>query len=285
MSSSWATKFEKKLTALADGASKESIQTLATWMVFNRKHAQAFANVLLQHLTATSATTSRQALYWQLIHQVFVSNKEDHDKWDRTLDLRIIVGESVVLVALPDLIATAAASTTTTSSNTADLVEGMIKEWDQHNVFGGPTLIGQIKRILVTARSKTTTSGTTTTASSSEAVVAVTAANSTTNSTAVEAGNPPDKEGRVPATTATTTITSTATANTIPSPMIIETSRSSPATRRASLSSVGSSSTHGKQRRGSLSSVQSEQLPIDYDFDSTVRTNTTYTPPYTNMGR
>jgi hypothetical protein len=46
MSSNWGPKLEKKLNALADSASKESIQTLANWIGFNRKHAAVIAQVL-----------------------------------------------------------------------------------------------------------------------------------------------------------------------------------------------------------------------------------------------
>lgn len=53
MTSNWGKKLEKKLNGLADSASKESIQTLANWVAFNRKHATIIATVLTGSLQGT----------------------------------------------------------------------------------------------------------------------------------------------------------------------------------------------------------------------------------------
>ena len=280
-SSSWATKFEKKLKALTEGgASKESIQTLVTWMVFNRKHVLAFSQILLSLPDLTSAATtvgvpttsiSKQTLYWQLIHQVLLSNKEDHDKWERALEMRIILGESVLLVALPSLCSNNNNDDdeTSTTATIMDLIEGMIKEWDQHNVFGGPTLTGQIKRILLTAKStKSTPALTTITTTAAAAEVSPTDAN-----VVVATDAPP------------------AVASSIVDPQQAEAvvppkEESSPLGNMSPLQSSSSPqptpSPGGKQppqqpqnyqRRESISSVHSEQqpVPVEYNFDNSVR--------------
>ena len=282
MSSSWATKFEKKLKALTEGgASKESIQTLATWMVFNRKHVSAFSQVLLSlpDLTSTAvavsvgvpntiATTSKQTLYWQLIHQVLLSNKEDQDKWERALDMRITMGESVILVALPNLCSNNNNNDDDETSTTAtimDLVEGMIKEWDQYNVFGGPTLTGQIKRILLTAKSTMATPAltTTTTTTTTDVSPKVAESDAASASSVVKAEQ---VEMIVPPTS---------------SPIGIETSSSSPPSSSSPQqpqpppppSPGGKQQSQNHQRRESMSSVHSEQptAPFEYNFDNSVR--------------
>jgi hypothetical protein len=282
-SSSWATKFEKKLKALTEGgASKESIQTLATWMVFNRKHVSAFSQVLLSLPDLTSAavagavgvpntiaTTSKQTLYWQLIHQVLLSNKEDQDKWERALDMRITMGESVILVALPNLCSNNNNNDDDETSTTAtimDLVEGMIKEWDQYNVFGGPTLTGQIKRILLTAKSTMATPALTTTTTTTTADVSPKVAESAAASASAV----------VKAEQVETTVPPTAKS----SPVGIERSSSPPLSSSPQQpqppppsSPGGKQQPQNHQRRESMSSVHSEQptAPFEYNFDNSVR--------------
>lgn len=241
MSSSWGPKLEKKLKALADGASKESIQTLATWITFNRKHATAFAQVLLAEIRAPTISKARRTLYWQLLHQVFLSQKEDDAKWDRALELRITLGESVVLPALEAL---KKSTTEDASTLVEEISTNMFQEWDKANAFGGPTLIGQIKRIL-TSKTK-------------EAV-------ETTTSASVEKPTG-DETKMAPPSAAAAAAASTAAAAAKKSPQASSPSEEPAASRRASPSSVGSAS----KRRGSLSSVTSQQA-IEYDFESKVR--------------
>ena len=287
MSSSWATKFEKKLKALTEGgASKESIQTLATWMVFNRKHVSAFSQVLLSLPDLTSAavavsvgvpnataTTSKQTLYWQLIHQVLLSNKEDQDKWERALDMRITMGESVILVALPNLCSNNNNNDdddeTSTTATIMDLVEGMIKEWDQYNVFGGPTLTGQIKRILLTAKSTmstpaltTSTTTTTTDVSPKVAESAAASASAVVKAEQVETIVPPTaKLSPVEIETSSP-----------PQPLSASSSPQQPQ-QPPPPSPGGKQLSQNHQRRESMSSVHSEQptAPFEYNFDNSVR--------------
>jgi hypothetical protein len=136
MSSSWGIKLESKLTALTETASTETLQALAKWIGFNRKHAAAFAVSLLSAIE--TATPPRQTLYLQVIH--FVLQQElDGLKWDRLAELRVVLAEDVLVPVLESAKATAAWS---------DKLPTMLKEWDRVNAFGVPTLILQMRKLL-----------------------------------------------------------------------------------------------------------------------------------------
>ena len=147
--SNWGSKLEKKLNALADSASKESIQTLSNWIGFNRKHAAIIAKTLAKSLTSTSNSPARQWLYWQVVHELLLNGHGDGDesKWDKLMELRNQIGEQTVIPAMEQL----------GTDNIPPQVEPFVKQWGELNVFGGPTLVSQIKKLL-TAEAKKTTS-------------------------------------------------------------------------------------------------------------------------------
>ena len=126
--------------SLADSASKESIQALAKWIGFNRKHASVIANTLSTALQAKDNSESRQWLFWQVIHEVLVLDVGT-SKWERLVDLRSTIGEGAIIPSIEVLRASS-------SLVAADKVEGLVKQWDENNVFGGPTLVSQIRRLL-----------------------------------------------------------------------------------------------------------------------------------------
>jgi hypothetical protein len=229
MSSSWGPKLEKKLNALADSASKESIQTLTNWIGFNRKHAPVISKTLVEALTATT-TLARQWLYWQVVHEILLSNKSDSTKWDRLADLRTAIGEGTVVPAIEAL----------GSRTLAEKVETLLNDWDDHNVFGGPTMIGQIRRLLTSS------------AKGDSAPVPAKAVAAVAAPAAPEPKAPP-----APASAEPTTATSTKDTEDTSKPMEDQKTEQ----RRRSVSSVTSA-----PRRGSLSSI----TEIDYDFDSKV---------------
>jgi hypothetical protein len=136
MSSSWGKKFEKKLAALADGASKESIQTLANWVGFNRKHAPIIAQTLTNGLKAHANNESRQWLYWQIVHELLLLENSNPAKWHKLQDLRTALGETTIVSGIE-----------TIPNVSPQVHDSLIKEWDEHNVFGGPTLVAQIRRL------------------------------------------------------------------------------------------------------------------------------------------
>jgi hypothetical protein len=141
MSSSWGKKFEKKLTALADSASKESIQTLANWVGFNRKHAPIIAQTLTNGLKEHANNESRQWLYWQVVHELLLLETSNPAKWDKLQDLRTALGETTIVSGIE-----------TIPNVSPQVHDSLIKEWDDHNVFGGPTTVAQIRRLLTTSR-------------------------------------------------------------------------------------------------------------------------------------
>lgn len=141
MSASWGGKLEQRLSALGESASKESIQALAKWIGFNRKYSSVITSVLFTALQNKSNSTARQWLYWQVVHEVLVLDIGTGSKWERLLDLRSILGETGVIPAIEAL-----------RSNDQlvkpEKLEGLVKQWDDHNVFGGPTLVSQIRRLV-----------------------------------------------------------------------------------------------------------------------------------------
>ena len=120
---SYAKKLEQKLSAL--GSSAESLQTLAKWIGFNRKHAAAFGPPLL------ALMRTKPTMTLSLIHEC-MQLEQDTAKWDKMLDLRVALGETVVLPMASQL--------------DPDQLLPMVKAWDQSNAFQGPTLINQIRK-------------------------------------------------------------------------------------------------------------------------------------------
>lgn len=141
--SSWGKKLETKLSTLTDSASNESIQTLANWIGFNRKHAPAIAETLATALKAQADNAKRQWLYWQLVHELLLLENSNPTKWNRLQDLRTALGETTIVVAIKGI-----------PNISSQVGESLVKEWDEHNVFGGPYLVSQIKRLLTSPKSE-----------------------------------------------------------------------------------------------------------------------------------
>jgi hypothetical protein len=150
MSASWGGKLEQRLSALGESASKESIQALAKWIGFNRKYASVITSVLSTALQNKSNSTARQWLYWQVVHEVLVLDLGTGSKWDRLLDLRSMLGETGVIPAIEVL------GRNDQLVKPLDKLEGLVKQWDDHNVFGGPTLVSQIRRLVTSETSRAT---------------------------------------------------------------------------------------------------------------------------------
>jgi hypothetical protein len=268
MPPSWGPKLEKKLRALADGASKESIQTLATWIAFNRKHATIIAQVFCDSLKSTlnnnNAAPTRQWLYWQIIHEVLLSKHKDPEKWDKLLDLRTTIGDAAVVPAIQELLLLGTSSSSSSSANvvaTATKLEPLLSEWDEHNVFGGPTLVSKIRRMLSAPTTavkdeepqpqadKTKKSATTSSSTSTG-----TGTNVSTSTSAVSESTPKED----------TVMTTTETQAAAPEVTTEEAKTASVESKLLSMAVVGL----GQKRRSSLSSLQGD---VEYDFDSKVR--------------
>eukprot|EP00545_Synedropsis_sp_CCMP1620_P007349 CAMPEP_0119004018 /NCGR_PEP_ID=MMETSP1176-20130426/898_1 /TAXON_ID=265551 /ORGANISM="Synedropsis recta cf, Strain CCMP1620" /LENGTH=417 /DNA_ID=CAMNT_0006955675 /DNA_START=65 /DNA_END=1318 /DNA_ORIENTATION=- len=130
----WSKRLQKRLSALTDAASKDSLQTLARWISFNRKHAKEFSQTIAQTMASSSSPT-RSWMFWQLVDHILLQDKDDSPKFDRYEELRIELGEVVVVPSMRD-----------GSDELLLKIKPMMEVWDNINVFGGPTLINQIKR-------------------------------------------------------------------------------------------------------------------------------------------
>jgi hypothetical protein len=122
------------MSGLTDAPSKDSLQTIARWIGFNRKHGKEFAQTLAQTI-ASSTSPTRSWVYWQLLDHVLLQDKDDSPKFDRYEELRIEFGEVIVVPSMRDV-----------SGELLLKVKPLMEEWDTINVFGGPTLLNQIKR-------------------------------------------------------------------------------------------------------------------------------------------
>ena len=148
----WVGILEKRLVKLADTASKESIQALAKWIGFRRKYAKEFSAALAaaienpSSLESSHSRETRQWLYLQILHESILLDSGT-SRWDRLAEMREILGEFCMMEV---------AKRNCLDSATITKVEGLIKQWDGLNVFGGPTLISMIKKQLTAAPSSTT---------------------------------------------------------------------------------------------------------------------------------
>ena len=142
----WVSRLERRLSKLADTASKESIQALSKWIGFRRKHAKVISTSLAKAIAdptsldcpPSSDKTARQWLYLQILHESIVLDSGT-SRWDRLAEMREVWGECCMMdVARRGCLDAA----------TLKKVHGLVKQWDGLNVFGGPTLIGVIKKQL-----------------------------------------------------------------------------------------------------------------------------------------
>lgn len=55
------------------------------------------------------------------------------------MELRLALGEQAVVPAVESL---------RSKNSLSEKLEGLVKQWDAHDVFGGPTLVSEIRRLL-----------------------------------------------------------------------------------------------------------------------------------------
>jgi len=144
-------------------------------MVFNRKKCEGMGEGLLLAMTAdeesaasspppgedggAAASSSRLMLLLRIAHQVFMCNcptaaaaamagaEGDADKWEKSSQLRSRLGE-IAIVPLWRALAGSLAMLNDDAMRDQyqNEVRGMIDEWKEHNVFGGPTVLDEYKR-------------------------------------------------------------------------------------------------------------------------------------------
>lgn len=171
----YARKLVEKLRSLNSNASLESRQTIANWMIFNRKKAEGMGEGLLLAIddaatvakdasaaegSSSTSPAPRLMLLLRVVHQVFVegtddddSNKDtataaaDSDVFEKSSQLRLTVAD-LALIPLFKALALAtnsnnysdAAAESSEWNNFQNEVKEMIDIWKKHNVFGGPTV-------------------------------------------------------------------------------------------------------------------------------------------------
>eukprot|EP00984_Skeletonema_dohrnii_P039015 scaffold42903_cov139-Skeletonema_dohrnii-CCMP3373.AAC.1 len=149
----YARKLIDKLRTLNSNASLESRQTLANWMVFNRKKAEGMSEGMLLAISTTTTAgdedpSARLMLLLRVLHQVFIEGKDDSEAFEKAAQLRSILADGA-LIPLFQALATSCCSnnnTSTSSSNEQQRekytteVKEMIDSWKEYSVFDGPTV-------------------------------------------------------------------------------------------------------------------------------------------------
>lgn len=147
----------------------ESRQTIASWIIFNRKKCDGMGEGLLVSIKECSARSSdsssgksgdadanlaRLMLLLRILHQVLTSNcpttavteGNDVDTWNKSSQLRIRLGEIVILPLWKALAKALNRLNETNREVYQDEIGRMLEEWNDHNVFGGPTVWEEYKR-------------------------------------------------------------------------------------------------------------------------------------------
>jgi hypothetical protein len=132
----WSKRLEKRLTARADTTTLESVQTIARWVSFNRKHAEEFG-IVFHRLMMSSPSASRSWMYWQIIDQILILDNSHASKYDRNENLRVIIAEKVILPCIQDI-----------SPDLMTKLIPLLEVWDTVNAFAGPTLMNEINKII-----------------------------------------------------------------------------------------------------------------------------------------
>ncbi|KAL9181011.1 hypothetical protein ACHAXT_009816 [Thalassiosira profunda] len=153
-----ARKLLQKLAALSSSASPDSLQTVAGWMVFNRKKAEGMGEGLVVAIDEAAASagddggTARLMLLLRILHRALMANcptagaEGDVDKWEKSAPLRVTLGEAAVEPLWKALAASFAKVDGAAREKHAEEVRGMLEEWKERNVFGGPTVVDEYRR-------------------------------------------------------------------------------------------------------------------------------------------
>eukprot|EP00804_Cyclotella_cryptica_P004180 CCRYP_014558-RA/>CCRYP_014558-RA protein AED:0.04 eAED:0.04 QI:51/1/1/1/1/1/2/40/525 len=127
-------------TCQSSSTFSESQQTIASWMIFNRKKKDSLAEGMVIAVREAAASKSDDAadrllVLLKIVHRVLVSNcpagggDADVSMWEKSAPLRHTMAEKVLPALLNDLAATAKEE-----GPCVGQVEDMIKSWKEQNV-------------------------------------------------------------------------------------------------------------------------------------------------------
>jgi len=156
-------KLTSRLEALSNTASRESILALSNWLSLNLnrpRNTDPLINTLKDAILNT-ASCPRKMLYLSLVHEMLIVPDDGADTSINS-DLRIVIGEKLIIEVVPEIISDIASFT----SEGKDLQEKMIsklnemvRQWEEKDVFGGPTIIMEVKKFIEHSQKDATTSG------------------------------------------------------------------------------------------------------------------------------
>ena len=133
-----------------------------------------------------------------VLNELLLLNKDQPSRWEMLADLRLAIGEQL-LTALTAITSAREADAAAENKDipiekvltpsTIEKLSSFLSDWDKHNVFGGPTLIHQLKRRLSASASSTHSQQQASTAISSRKQDLTTA---TADVTSVDSADPSD---------------------------------------------------------------------------------------------
>ena len=170
----YARKLLQKLSTLNPNASLESRQTIASWMVFNRKKCEGMGEGFLLSFDGGASggeegpegTTSAAhlMLLLRILHQVLLSNcptittsatssaEVDTDKWEKSSQLRTNLSE---IVMIPLFKALATSLNKLTDENIKDQysteIKNMMDDWKEHATGNANSCGGKARNVAVVA--------------------------------------------------------------------------------------------------------------------------------------
>lgn len=141
-------KLSGRLSNLQLNASKESVQTLAKWMSFNRKFASVLSKALLDRIL--KAEPPRKLLYLSVAHEVLVADSESPMKWERMENFRKIIGEMLVGPAIENILESALSASSLEGHAAVEKITVMSQQWDTKQSCGNKTsnILETVKNLL-----------------------------------------------------------------------------------------------------------------------------------------
>ena len=118
----------------------------------------AMENATTTEISNETAVAARLILLLRIVHQVLLSNcptvaaaatagvEGDADKWAKSSQLRSRLGEIAILPLWKALATSFQKLNQEMQEQYQNEVKGMMEEWREHNVFGGPTVWEEYKR-------------------------------------------------------------------------------------------------------------------------------------------
>lgn len=161
---------QRRLGSLTASPSRESIQGLAKWLIFHRRHSVAISDWLLKNYYTQESATNWNKKYLSLcmMHEIFTIYHNIPTLWDRTSDFRSTLSQRVLLPAMDSICRSSVVVVDDDDDPTPlerdqildDKTRPMLKTWKDWDCFGNnSTLYDDLLQILDHRKEKKETEG------------------------------------------------------------------------------------------------------------------------------